>query len=87
MSPELERMAAAIGAELIRQELAGEDFSEAESNEHLARAALLSIREPSEGMKQAAIEDAGEPYCIGGGEATSCWQTMIDHILGEEPKA
>lgn len=80
MSPELKRVARAIGAELIRQELAGEDLSETESNEHLARAALQAIRSATPGMLNAGMTKADHTLAAE-------WTAMVDHILGEEPNA
>lgn len=51
----IEKVGAAIGAELVRQELAGEDFDEAQSNAALARVAIEALREPSEAMLAAGI--------------------------------
>lgn len=54
-----------------------------------ARAALLALREPSEGMREAGyaaacLHDNGDT--VPSLEiAPAAWQSMIDHILSEAP--
>lgn len=50
-----------------------------------ARAALLAIREPSEGMLRAAQDELADPT-FGPGEARAAFTAAIDHILGSTPE-
>lgn len=58
-----------------------------------ARAALEAIREPTEEMVEAALDDPDAEYCDqcmqsgyerSAGYPKMIWQTMIDHILGND---
>ena len=79
MTTTLEKMATAMrGADRI--DPVHEDYYIA-----LARAALMAIREPSEGMKSAACM-VGPDTAAGGfdwSDAETVFTAMIDHILSE----
>jgi hypothetical protein len=51
----------------------------------LAKAALLALREPTEGMVEAGWEAGRLHYddLLGRDNFTDAWQAMIDHVLGE----
>lgn len=81
----VETVGAAIGAELIRQELAGEDFDEAESNAALARAAIAAMREPSGEQIDAALRNDHRWSINAIPRIKAAYTAMIDAALSDTP--
>lgn len=87
MSEIIRRVGQAIAAELVRQELAGEDFDEAESNDAIGKAAIWAMREPTEPMidpgREVVFKDRMRSN--GGrtkaGVAIDVYQAMIDEAM------
>lgn len=82
-TPELEAMARAI-YDATQAKWTGTPWEEADHTEHLrqARAALMAIREPSEGMWALAAKIVPAHELADGEDMIDAYQELIDHILG-----
>lgn len=94
MTTMIEKVARAIFEACNRQDpVAGFGYADADGGKTvldgaydltaIARAAITAMREPTDGMDDAAYDsDALE----NGSSAYGCWQAMIDAALAEEPQ-